>query len=492
VTATIHREISGSGIATRPAVEIIETPNLGDRSYVVHLHGQAVVIDPQRDLDRVQDVLQRLNLTVTHVLETHVHNDYVSGGYQLAQLTGAQYVLPVGYDLQFEATQIGDGDTFDSGAMQWRAVHTPGHTPQHLSYAVAVAGVDAAVFTGGSMLFGSVGRPDLIGPDHTEGLARSQWHSVRRLTEEVADDAGVFPTHGFGSFCSATATVGVQSTVGEQRTANPAAKLDEAEFVAELLAGLDAYPAYYAHMAPANQAGPGPVDLTLPQFADAAQLRRRIEAGEWVVDLRSRRLFATGHLRGSLSFDGEGNAVTYLAWLIPWGTPVTLLAESAEDITRMQRELVRVGIDRPAAHNVGTAQSWAGQHGEVSRYPRVGFHEVAEQRAAHPDFLLLDARRLSEWNDGHVDGARHLPLHDLPGRVGEVAAWSHTASHAGTDPTVWVYCGSGFRAAVAASLLERAGVPVVHVDDDFPNAAAAGLPISTPTDVERLGEPYTD
>ena len=237
MTATTHQDIPGGTLAGRPEVEIIDTANLGDRSYVVHLDGEAVVIDPQRDLDRMQQVLDRLELTVTHVLETHVHNDYVSGGYQLAQLTGAQYVLPVGYDLQFDATQIGDGDTFTSGAMEWRAVHTPGHTPQHLSYAVSVGGVDAAVFTGGSMLFGSVGRPDLIGPDHTKGLAHSQWRSVRRLTQEVAEGAGVFPTHGFGSFCSATATVGRQSTVGEQRSANPAALLDEEEFVSELWPG---------------------------------------------------------------------------------------------------------------------------------------------------------------------------------------------------------------------------------------------------------------
>ena len=150
-----------------PDVVVIETPNLGDRSYVVHLDGLAVVVDPQRDLDRVEAVLAEHGLTVTHVVETHIHNDYVSGGLVLARQLGAVYVVPAGYALDYDATQLGDGETFVSGRMAWRTVHTPGHTPQHLSYVVAVDGKDAAAFTGGSLLFGSVGRPDLIGPDPT-------------------------------------------------------------------------------------------------------------------------------------------------------------------------------------------------------------------------------------------------------------------------------------------------------------------------------------
>lgn len=476
-----------------PQIEIIETPNLGDRSYVVHLDGHAVVIDPQRDIDRVTTILARHDLSVSHVLETHIHNDYVTGGLQLARELGATYVVPAGYDLRYEALQLSDGDGFTSGPMTWRAMHTPGHTPQHLSYIVAVDGIDAAAFTGGSLLFGSVGRPDLIGPHMTAELAHAQWHSVRRLTTEVAGHAGVYPTHGFGSFCSATATTGLSSTIAEQAIWNPASLLPEEEFVAELIAGLDAYPAYYAQMAPANQAGPAPIDLSLPELADPAQLQRRIEAGEWVVDLRNRRVFAAGHLRGSLSFDGEANAVTYLAWLIPWGTPITLLAGTAAEVTAMQRELVRVGIDRPAAHSTGSPQDWALSPAELSNYPVVDFAEVAHQRSHGAQLLLLDARREQEWRSGHLADSRHVALHDLPQHLAEVAGWSRAAEHAGHDPRVWVYCGSGFRAAVAASLLERAGVPVVHIDEDFGAAAKAGLAIEFDADSgNRIGETYTD
>ena len=455
---------------TTPSVVVIDTPNLGDRSYVVHLDGAAVVVDPQRDIDRVRSVLAEHDLVVSHVLETHIHNDYVSGGLELARLTGATYVVPVGYELAYDAEQLADGDTFTSGRMQWRAVHTPGHTPQHLSYVVAVDAQDSAAFTGGSMLFGSVGRPDLIGPAHTDELAHAQWRSVRRLTDEVAADAAVFPTHGFGSFCSATATVGRESTIGQQKLGNPACLIEEDEFVDELINGLDAYPAYYAHMAPANQSGPGAIDLSLPVRADAIELRRRIDAGEWVVDLRSRRIFAEGHLRGSLSFDGAGNVVTYLGWLIPWGTPLTLLADTAEQVTEIQRELVRIGIDRPAAFNDGPVGEWARTGDDIVGYRRAVFTELDDALDADPELLVVDARRLTEWQEGHVSSARLVPLHEFLVRLDEITTWSRAAAHAGRDATVWVYCGSGFRASAASSLLDRAGVPVVHVDADVATA----------------------
>ena len=456
--------------STAVSVVVLETPNLGDRSYVVHLDGLAVIVDPQRDIDRVQAVLSDLGLTVTHVVETHIHNDYVSGGLALARSTGATYVVPAGYELAYDAQQLTDGDTFSSGRMMWRTVHTPGHTPQHLSYVVAVDGNDEAAFTGGSMLFGSVGRPDLIGPAHTDELAHAQWRSVRRLTDEVDADAAVFPTHGFGSFCSATATVGRESTIGQQKLGNPACLIAEDEFVEELINGLDAFPAYYAHMAPANQAGPAPLDLSLPERADAAELRRRIDAGEWVVDLRSRRVFAEGHLRGTLSFDGGGNVVTYLGWLIPWGTPLTLLADTAEEVTAIQRELARIGIDRPAGYNDGGLDRWTTTDADVASYRRAVFAELDDALDADPELLVVDARRRTEWQDGHVRGARLVPLHEFLARLDEMATWSKAAAHAGRDATVWVYCGSGFRASAAASLLERAGVPVVHVDADVATA----------------------
>ncbi|MBK6762853.1 MAG: MBL fold metallo-hydrolase [Micrococcales bacterium] len=475
-----------------PEIVIIDTPDLGDRSYVVGFARTAVVVDPQRDIDRIHAVLAEHDWTVTHVVETHVHNDYVSGGLVLAEELGATYVVPVGHDYQFTAAEMGDGDTFTSGDMAWRVLHTPGHTPHHVSYAVALDGTDQAVFTGGSLLFGSVGRPDLIGPEATEGLAHAQWRSVRKLIDGVDSDAAVMPTHGFGSFCSATATVGLESTVAHQAQSNPAALLDEQEFVTELLAGLDAFPAYYKHMGPANELGARAIDLSPAETADPDELRRRIEAGEWIVDLRQRRLWAAEHIKGSLSFDAEGNAITYLGWLIPWGTPVTLLGATQEQISEFQRDLVRIGIDRPAAQNVGQPTSWARGTQDLGSVQRADFQELAKALDADPELLVVDARRRTEWQEGHVPGARHVPLHDLPDSIGQIKAWSDAAAHAGADATVWISCGSGFRAMVGASLLVRAGVPVVVVDDQFENAAKAGLPMVRDEHAMMLGSAYTD
>ncbi|HWG98564.1 MAG TPA: MBL fold metallo-hydrolase, partial [Pilimelia sp.] len=344
-------------------VEIVslDTPSLGDRSYVAHDGRHAIVVDPQRDTDRVLDVVGRHDLHVTHVLETHVHNDYVTGGYALARTLGAAYVLSADDEVGFDRLGVRDGDVLAAGPrLRVRVLHTPGHTFTHLSYALQADGEAVAVFTGGSLLYGSTGRPDLLGAAHTEALARAQHASARRLAAELPADTALYPTHGFGSFCAATRSDRTSSTIAAEARDNPALTQDEERFVDTLLAGLDAYPAYYAHVGPVNAAGPAPADLSPPRPADPAQLRRRIAAGEWVVDLRSRTAFAAGHLPGTVSLGLDGSFVTYLGWLMPWGTPVTLLGETPEDVAAAQRDLARIGIDRPAAAATGKPEDWAG------------------------------------------------------------------------------------------------------------------------------------
>ncbi len=286
-------------------------------------------------------------------------------------------------------------------------------------------------------------------------------HTVSR--PNCPDAAAVFPTHGFGSFCSATQSEGTSSTIGAEKKANPALTQDEQQFVTELLAGLDAFPAYYAHMAPANLDAPsGPPDLSPPQPADAEELRRRIEAGEWVVDLRSRTAFAAGHLAGTLNFGLDDQFASYLGWVMPWGSPLTLLGDSPAQVSEAQRELVRIGIDRPAAAASGSPERWTGGH--PPRTLRVAtFADLARMRHEQR-LVILDVRRKLEWDDAHVAGAVHIPLHELWQRVDEIP-----------DGEVWVHCAAGYRASVAASMLAGKGRPVVAIDDDFANAKAAGL-----------------
>jgi len=458
-----------------PQVLTLDSAGLGDRSYVVHDGRTALVVDPQRDIDRVERLLDEHGLRATHVAETHFHNDYVTGGLEFARKHGATYVVPAGFDIQFEATQVNDGDGFDVGDMRVEAIHTPGHTPNHMSYAVSV-GDNQVVFTGGSLLYGSVGRPDLVSPDLTVKQAHDQWHSARKLAAKLGDDAEVFPTHGFGSFCSATQTQGVASTIGRERIINPALTEEEEAFVQTMLAGLDVFPAYYAHMGPANVAGPSDVDLTTPTRVDRDELLARARRGEWIVDLRSREVFAAGHLPGSLNFQMAGSFINYLAWMLPWGTPITLVGATPEQIEEAQRELVRVGIDQLQGAAVAAPGLWESDSADSTTLPRVTFADLAKQFDQGQAPVVIDTRQILEWEAGHVDGARFIPFYEVADRLAEIPR----------DGAVYVYCGSGYRAAAVTSLLQREGFDnVILVDDMFAHAAQAGLAIAVPDKPRR-------
>jgi glyoxylase-like metal-dependent hydrolase (beta-lactamase superfamily II)/rhodanese-related sulfurtransferase len=442
----------------------LETPSLGDRSYLATDGKVAVVIDPQRDFDRVIDILDERDLQLTHVFETHIHNDYVTGGYALAQATGAAYVVNADDDVAFERTPVSDGDIFEAGGLRVRAMHTPGHTFTHMSYVLEADGDVAAVFSGGSLLYGSTGRPDLLGAEHAETLARHQHASAHRIASELPAQTQLFPTHGFGSFCSSSQSEATAATVGDEVRGNIALTLPVDAYVEQLLAGLDAYPAYYAHMGPANSAGPGAPDLSPVVEADADELRRRIDAGEWVVDLRTRTAFAAGHVPGTVNIGADGSFVTYLGWLLPWGDPVTLLGETAEQVAEAQRDLARIGIDRPAAAATGGPEQWL--DGRPAASLRIAnFGDLHSELANGTDLVVLDVRRNDERSDSHILGSVHIPIHELPQRLDEVP----------TGHTVWVHCAAGYRAAVAASLLSRAGRDVVAVDDDYDNARTSDL-----------------
>jgi hydroxyacylglutathione hydrolase len=446
----------------------IETPALGDRTYLAHDGQVAAVIDPQRDIDRVLDLAEQHGVRITHIFETHIHNDYVTGGVALAEATGAAYFVNAEDEVSFDRMPVSDGDRIEvSESLSVRAIATPGHTFTHLSYALADGAETVAVFTGGSLLFGATGRPDLLGEEHTHALVHHQFASAHRLAEEVPDSSAVLPTHGFGSFCSSgSGSNATESTIGAERQSNPVLTQDEQRWVADTLAGLDDYPAYYVHMDPANRAGPGAPDLTPPSAADKETLARRIAEGEWVVDLRTRTAFAAGHVGGTFNFGLDGQFVTYLGWLIPWGAALTLLGESAEQISEAQRELVRIGIDELAGANTGTPDDWT--DAPLGRYERAKFADLAQLRH-HRQVTVLDVRRASEHDSEHVEGALNIPLHELTGRLGELPGGE-----------TWVHCASGYRASIAASILAAQNRAVVLIDDDFDESAkTSGLSMTT-------------
>ncbi len=459
----------------RAEIATIATPELGDRSYVIVAGAEAVAVDPQRDIDRVLSVIEEHGSTLSHVLETHIHNDYVSGGPDLCRVTGATHVIPAGEAVGYARRAIGDGESIAVGGATLRARHTPGHTPTHMSYLLEEDGLPVAAFTGGSMLLGSVGRTDLAGPWVTDRLSHLQHRSARRLSAELPDAATILPTHGFGSLCSAGFPAGGADTADalHQRAENPALLMGEDPFVTRLVAGLDAFPRYYAYIAPRNRAGTGAVDLTLPSRSDARALVDRAQAGEWVIDLRDRRAFAARHLSGTLGFELSDPLTTHLGWLLPWGSPLSLIGQSDADLAAARRALVRIGIDTIAACGLsepadGSGDPWADL--PTSSYPITGFSDLRKSIGGSGE-VVVDVRLAGEWRDGHLAGARHIPLHELPDRLDDIP-----------PGRVWVHCAAGYRATVAGSLLDRAGREVVVVSDEFSNAVAAGLEIVSARD----------
>ncbi|MDA8331348.1 MAG: rhodanese-like domain-containing protein [Candidatus Dormibacteraeota bacterium] len=449
-------------------IVVLETPELGDRSYLIHDGVKGLVVDPQRDIDRMLAEIKRAAVTITHVFETHIHNDYVTGGLALSRAVGAEYGVAASDAVDFPRLAILDSDEFEIGTMVVRAVHTPGHTPNHMSYVVSEGGQPRAVLSGGSLLYGTVGRTDLISPDLTDRLTRDQFHSARRLISDLPEETRVLPTHGFGSFCasSGTSTSG-NGDIASERRANLAAQIpDESEFVSRVISGLGPYPAYYERMAPLNRVGPKAFDPTqTAPTPDPEEIRRRIAAGAWVIDTRPRRNFATSHLAGTLGFELDSAYFsTYVGWLAPSNEPLTILTEGTDEQQRAVRDLSRIGVDRVEVSPAGFSSHAAAA--EVRGYPVTDFAGLARQ--LNGTTAVLDVRQRAEWSSGHIRGSHNIPVQEIPGRLDEVPRGD-----------IFVHCGIGYRASVAASLLDRAGHSVTLVDDDFNNAERVGLPLES-------------
>jgi hydroxyacylglutathione hydrolase len=434
----------------------VDTPTLGDRGYIAHDGKTALVVDPQRDIDRVEQVLSDLSLELGAVVETHMHNDYVSGGLVLANKYQAKYITSADDPVSFDRVAARDLEEFSIGNFGIKALHTPGHTFTHLSYILMdQQGKSTGIFTGGSMLHGSTGRPDLLGADNATELAQLQHGSAHRIAELLEDSTPIFPTHGFGSFCAATSTSGDSSTVQDEKESNPALLLSVERFVSETLAGLDVYPAYYKHMGPANLAGPGAIDLSeLPRLS-TDELLKRIAGDNWVIDLRDRDSWAKSHLLGTMNFGVNGSFATYLGWLFPYERELVLISNKASDFSLAQRELVRIGIDRPSASYLGEITDFA----ELTTTDVVEFKDVP-QALREPEIVVLDVRRNSERRASHIVGSIHIPLHELSTRMNELSK----------DKTYWVHCAGAYRASIAASIVQNAGFDVVLINESYEKA----------------------
>lgn len=440
-------------------VDSVRTASLGDTTYLLQHGGSVVVIDPQRDIGRFLDAIEA-GSTITHVLETHVHNDYVSGGRDLARRTGADLVLPAGSGVGFAfvpAFHLEDLAT--PSGLTIRPIHTPGHTPEHVSYLVIVDGEPPALFSGGSLLVGAAGRSDLLGDEFAEQLARLQYGSLQRLGE-LSDDVGVFPTHGEGSFCTASGAGRATSTIGQEKAENPVFRLANPDlFVESQLGGLTPYPAYYPHMAPINRTNPTAMDgpevpeLTADAFAGLAS-----SAG--ILDGRSRFDFAAGHIPGSVGIETGDSFAPWAGWLFDFNSPLLLVLGDDQDASDAAMELARIGFTRVLGVMRGVAE-WRESGRELAVYETATAAQLRGHLQGDWNGQVLDVRDPLEWAAGHVEGSAHRYLPDLRhGLGGAVNA---------REP-VWVICRTGNRSSIAAGLLEHLGVqPIVVATGGVPD-----------------------
>jgi glyoxylase-like metal-dependent hydrolase (beta-lactamase superfamily II)/rhodanese-related sulfurtransferase len=471
-------------------LELFVTQGLGDASYLLASGRDAVLVDPQRDAWRFIAAAAERGWRIRHVLETHVHNDYLSGALETQAATGAAIAAPARGGYEFAHRAMDEGDEIELGALRLTAMATPGHTPEHLAWAVTELGTavdpadpDApiAVFTGGSLIVGSAGRTDLLGPALTLALTTDQQRSLQRLAA-LPDTTQILPTHGAGSFCSAGPSSSSRvTTIGSERFANPTFALADAApdaFRAQALGNLGRFPAYYAHMAGINRRGPRVLGrLIVPPELDAAAFEAATAKGTTIVDARDRAAFAAGHIPGSINIELDQTFAGYVGWLVPFGAPVLLVLPDAapEAASEAATELLRIGYDWITGSLAGGVAAWAQSGRPVSSYATTTMRAAHDARATGTEAgVLLDVRQPIEWQtDGVVPGAERIFVADLPARIAELSA----ELPAGAPVTV--FCKSGSRAAIAASLLDRAGVDVRLVP-----VGGAGR---WPEPLERLG-----
>lgn len=434
------------------------TPGLGDTSYLVVHQGTGVLVDPQRDVGRFLDAVAEHNVELRFVVETHLHNDYVSGGPELAARTGAELVLPAAAAPVYRHTPAFHLEDLPGvRGLTLRPIHTPGHTPEHTSYLVLIDGEPTALFSGGSLLVASAGRPDLLGPARADSLARLQHGSLRRLAG-LPREVLLLPTHGEGSFCTTTGVGRFTSTIGTEVDTNPLLALPSAdEFAGRLLAEPLPIPAFYQYMGPVNVAGAPPMPaVEVPTLAvtDLDDL----PADTQIVDLRPREVLAAGFLPGSLGIELGEDFGSWVGWLLPHDAPVVLVAEPGQDVAEAITQLARIGMDRV----VGVLTELAGA--ATATFRLVGLEGAAALRR-DPATQVLDVRMPSEQRTEPLPMAAQRFLPDL----------LTSGLPAGLDPDrdLLVVCATGRRAAIAATLVHREGFrPVVLTGAGAPDLAA--------------------
>ena len=460
--------VEANGVTVLPLVD----EGLGNSAYLVDLgDGRALAVDASRDLRDLHATAHKAGLAVAFAADTHLHADFVSGARQLAAGGEVTLLASAAGGRSFDHVGLRDGDEVDLGGLRLRALSTPGHTDEHLSYLLLDGDRPVGVFSGGSLIVGSAARTDLVDPARTDELARAQYASVRRLAE-LPDEVALWPTHGAGSFCSAPSGAQRTSTIGAERSTNSLLQArDEDDFVARLVGSLSGYPTYFDRLAEVNRRGPAVLadDPALRPVA-APEVAAMLRAGALLVDSRPVRDYAARHVTGSVSIALRPAFATWLGWLAPPDRPVLVLRGADQDPGEIAWQAAKIDIDLAGEVAGGIAAA------EAAGLPvTVTPVAVAQDATSRP---LVDVRPLDEYGAGHVPSALNV---DVGGLARASASGSLTTSTADVPPEALLMCGHGDRAATAASLLERAGHGDLAVLSGTPEdfAAARGSALAT-------------
>ncbi len=431
-------------------IQAFPAPELGNASFLIADtdRGIGMIIDPLRDIDRYLKVASDLHIRLTHALDTHLHNDYVSGRGELAAEAGT------------DIDELSPDAELEFGHETVKAISTPGHTPDHKSYLLSDKGRPRALFSGGAVMLGAIARTDLFGPHRAVHLALEAMRTLQVRLRGLPDDVAVFPTHGSGSFCGSGGRSGHETTLGHERATNPFFQTTEVmPFLARVL-NQHRYPTYYSEMAAVNTEGAPLLGRTLPPLArlDAHEVGRLMDSGAAVVDVRVGREYDRGHIPGSYSIGIDGPVSAWVGWLIARDRRIVLAGGTREQHRDAQRQLLRIGFDQIAGELDGGMDAWRSSGRPLSAFETVDVEDMAEWILSAEPMTVIDTRDDHEWAAGHVPGAVHMYVPDVMHHAGEIS----------NEAPVAVHCASGYRAGIAASLLEQAGLNrIIHVHGEY-------------------------
>jgi hydroxyacylglutathione hydrolase len=452
---------------------------LAHASYLIGSEGEAVVVDPQRDVDQYITEAEAQGFKIKHVIETHLHADFVSGHRELAERTGADIVFGAKSGATFPHRPVNDGEEIALGKVTLRFLETPGHTPESIS--ILVIDRDSSnepqkVLTGDALFIGDVGRPDLAGGRgySAEQMAAMLYDSLHDKLLKLDDSVEVFPAHGAGSMCGRNISKETSSTIGEQRRFNYALRpMTKKEFVGMMTADLPEAPTYFPRDAEINRTGAAALEaLPRPKELSPQEVNALSKRGHLVLDVRSSAAYGNAHIPGALNIALGGQFASWCGTLIGMETPIVVIADDVAAVDEAVMRLARVGIESVVGYLEGGMREWDRAQLETRKISQMPVDELYHRHADNEPLRIIDVRRPGEYASGHVPGALNLTLSNLEKEFSELQP---------KDPTA-VICASGYRSSAATSILERHGFTEVYNIVGGTNGwVSAGFPIEKPT-----------